>query len=261
MRLHPSTVRILLAAAAATVVAPAVTHAQAPAALSVGKTTAGQVSNRAATVYRFTAPSAGVLSVAVHADADVTLKVTDEDGQALPDGSSDRDLYGSGGNEQVMVALPERGEYRVEVELLDGNNTKFEIGAGWIAMPAFARASDADRRPTQGAALDVGRSHEDSLNGDEGDYWDWLAITARTSGTLTVILRSVNDDSPDLALELYTADDLTEHAARSDNDLQGNTTNESATIDVKAGQKIFVKVMGATGNPSGRYRLASSIIE
>jgi hypothetical protein len=261
MRLHPSTVRILLAAAAATVVAPAVTHAQAPAALSVGKTTAGQVSNRAATVYRFTAPSAGVLSVAVHADADVTLKVTDEDGQALPDGSSDRDLYGSGGNEQVMVALPERGEYRVEVELLDGNNTKFEIGAGWIAMPAFARASDADRRPTQGAALDVGRSHEDSLNGDEGDYWDWFAITARTSGTLTVILRSVNDDSPDLALELYTADDLTEHAARSDNDLQGNTTNESATIDVKAGQKIFVKVMGATGNPSGRYRLASSIIE
>jgi hypothetical protein len=261
MRPHTLTVRVLLFAAAAIVAAPAVSRAQAPAALPVGKTTAGQVSNRAATVYRFTAPSAGVLSVAVHADADVTLKVTDEDGQALPDGSSDRDLFGSGGNEQVMVSLPERGEYRVEIELLDGTSTKFEIGAGWIAMAAFARASDPDRRPSQGTALEIGRSHEDALNGDEGDNWDWFAITAKTSGTLTVILRSVNDDSPDLALELYTADDLTEHAARSDNDLQGNTTNESATIDVKAGQKIFVKVLGATGNPSGRYRLASSLIE
>lgn len=261
MRLHSFAVRVLLSAAAAIVAVPAVTQAQAPAALPVGKTTAGQVTDRAATVYRFTAPSAGVLSVAVHAEADVTLKVTDEDGQALPDGSSDRDLFGAGGNEQVMVALPERGEYRVEVELLGGSNSKFEIGAGWIAMPAFARASDPDRRPSQGAALDVGRSHEDSLNGDEGDTWDWFVITAKASGTLTVILRSVNDDSPDLALELYTDDDLTDHAARSDSDLQGNTTNESATIDVKAGQKIFVKVLGATGNPSGRYRLASSLIE
>ncbi len=261
MRPHTFTVRVLLFGAAAIVAVPAVTEAQAPTALPVGKTTAGQANNRTPTVYRFTAPSAGVLSVAVHAEADVTLTVTDEDGQALPDGSSDRDLYGSGGNEQVMVALPERGEYRVQVALLDGNSTKFDLGAGWIAMPAFARASDPDRRPTQGAALDVGRSHEDGLNGDEGDNWDWFAITAKTSGTLTVILRSVNDSSPDLALELYTADDLTEHAARSDNDLQGNTTNESATIDVKAGQKIFVKVVGATGNPSGRYRLASSIIE
>lgn len=261
MRLYPASVRVLLVAAAAIVAVPAASQAQAPAALPVGKTTAGQVSSSAATVYRFTAPAAGVLSVAVHADADVTLKVTDQDGQALPDGSSDRDLYRAGGNEQVMVGIPERGEYRVQVELLGGTSSKFEIGAGWIAMPAFARATDADRRPTQGAALEVGRSHEDALNGDEGDYWDWFVITAKTSGTLTVILRSVNDDSPDLALELYTAEDLTEHAARSDNDLQGNTTNESATVDVKAGQKIYVKVLGATGNPSGRYRLASSIIE
>jgi hypothetical protein len=261
MRIHPSVVRLLLLAVAAIVVGTTAVRAQAPAALPVGKTTAGQVSNRVAAVYRFTAPTAGVLTVAVHAEDDVTLTVTDEDGQALPDGASDRDLYGSGGNEQVAVTLPEGGEYRVHVALLDGSSTKFEIGAGWIAMAAFARATDPDRRPTLGAALEIGRSHEDKLDGDAGDNWDWFSITPKTSGTLTVILRSVNDDSPDLALELYTSDDLAKPSVRSDDDLQGNTTNESATVDVKAGQKVYVKVLGASGNPSGPYRLASSLIQ
>jgi len=261
MSQHPPVVRLLLLAAAAIVAGTAVTHAQAPAALPLGKTAAGQVTSRAATVYRFTAQAAGVLTVAVHAESDVTLTVTDQDGQALPEGSSDRDLYGSGGNEQVSVTLPEGGEYRVQVALLDGSSSKFEIGAGWVAMPAFARASDPDRRPTLGAALDIGRSHEDKLDGDAGDNWDWFSITAKTSGTLTVILRSVNDDSPDLALELYTSDELAKPSVRSDDDLQGNTTNESATVDVKAGQKVYVKVMGASGNPTGSYRLASSLIQ
>jgi hypothetical protein len=30
---------------------------------------------------------------------------------------------------------------------------------------------------------------------------------------------------------------------------------------VKSGEKVFVKVLGATGSPSGPYRLASSLIE
>lgn len=261
MHLHLPAVRVPLLAAFAIVAGAAAVSAQAPSPLSIGKTTAGQVSSQAPTVYTFTAPDAGVLSVAVHADADVTLTVTDQDGQTLPDGVSDRDLYGSGGNEQVMTALPEPGEYRLVVALLDGSSTNFQIGAGWIVMPAFARATDADRRPSLATALDVGRSHEDTLDGDAGDNWDWFALTAKTTGTLTVILRSVNDDSPDLALELYTDEDLTKASIRSDDDLQGNTTNESATIDVKSGQKIYIKVLGATGNPAGPYRLASSIIE
>ncbi len=252
-------VRLLVLTAAAFVAGTAVLSAQTQ--LPVGKTTSGQVSSREPAVYRFTAPSAGSLAVAVHADSDVTLKVTDADGQVLPDGTSDQDLFGSGGNEQLMVTVPERGEYRVEVALFGGGNAKFEIGAGWIAMPGFARPADPDGRPSAATDLEVGRSHEDSLDADAGDAWDWFAITAKTSGSLTVILRSVNDDSPDLALELYTAGKLSEHAVRSDNDLQGNTTNESATVDVKAGEKIYAKVLGATGSPRGRYRIASSLIE
>jgi len=260
MRSLPA-VRLFVLTAAAFAAGTAVLSAQTPAQLPVGKTTSGQVSSQAAAVYRFTAPSAGTLSVAVHADSDVTLKVTDEDGQLLPGGSSDQDLFGAGGNEQILVTLPDRGEYRVQVELFGSGNAKFEIGAGWIAMPAFARPSDPDGRPSQATTLEVGRSHEDALDTDGGDSWDWFTMTPKTSGSLTVILRSVNNDSPDLALELYTADKLTEHAARSDSDLQNNTTNESATIDVKAGEKVYIKVIGATGRAAGPYRIASSLIE
>lgn len=232
-----------------------------PLPLPVGITAEGQVVNGSPTVYTFTAASAGVLAVAIHAESDVTLTVTDEDGQALPDGGSDRDLFGSGGNEQVMVSLPDGGEYRVVVELLAGGRSAFEIGAAWIAMEAFARPQDADRRPSQASVIDVGQSLQDSLDSDQGDSWDWFVLTPKAAGTLTVILRSIDDDSPDLALELYLDGDLTAYVIRSDDDLQGNTANESASIDVGAGQRVYVKVLGATGAPTGPYRLASSLIE
>jgi hypothetical protein len=259
MRRHPALrLSVLLAAA---FVAGAVPSAQTPAELPVGKTASGQTSSDAVAVYRFSAPSAGSLAVAVHSQNDVTLRVTDEDGQALPEGSADRDLFGTAGNEHIIVVLPERGEYRVEVESFSGGGASFEIGAAWIAMTGFARPADPDGRPSRATAVDVGRNHEDSLDAGEGDFWDWFVIAPKASGTLTVILRSVDDNSPDLALELYTGDKLSEHAVRSDDDLQGNTTNESATVDVKAGEKVYVKVLGAVGSASGRYRLASSLIE
>lgn len=235
--------------------------AQNPAQLPVGKTTAGQATEAQPGTFRFTAPAAGVLTVAVSAESDVSLAVTDVDGQALPNGTADGDLFGNVGNEQLTVTLPEAGEYRVQVRLVEGRSTKFQIGAGWIAMTAFARASDPDRRPSMAASLDVGQSREDALNAASGDSWDWFTVTPKTAGTLTVILRSVNDSSPDLAIELYTAKDMATPAVRSDDDQQGNTTNESASVDVAAGEKVFIKVLGAAGDATGPYRLASSLIQ
>jgi len=261
MRHVAARVRFVLLATAALVVGGRGVAAQTLPQLPVGKTSTGQVSERAPTIYRFTAPSAGVLSVAVRADADVTIKVTDEDGQVLPDGVADVDLWGNAGHEQVIVPLPERGDYRVHIAMYGRGSAAMDIGAGWIAMPGFARPSDADGRPSRATVLEVGQSHEDALDTDAGDVWDWFAITPATSGALTVIVRGVNDASPDLAIELYTAGDLSEYVVRSDDDLQGNVTNESATIDVTAGQKIYIRVLGATGDARGPYRIASSLIE
>ena len=46
---------------------------------------------------------------------------------------------------------------------------------------------------------------------------------------------------------------------RSDQDMQDNPANESGTVDVKAGQKVHVKVTALGG--SGKYRLTSSLIQ
>lgn len=254
-------IRLFGLAAAWTLAVPAVLLAQNPTALPIGKTIGGTASGNTAAVYRFNAPAAGVLSIAVHAEDDVTLSVTDAEGQTVPDGTADRDLFGSGGNEQILVTLHEAGEYRVHVRMLDSGSTKFDIGGAWVAMPAFARASDPDRRPSLATALEPGRSHEDALTESDGDYWDWFAITPKTGGTLTVVVRQVGEGSLDLALELFSADELSKAIVRSDDDLQGNTASESASIDVKSGQKIYAKVSGATGNPTGRYRVATSLIE
>lgn len=251
---------VLLALAAAAYGAAA--HAQTPAPLPTGKTAGGQTSDSAPAVYRFNAPAAGVLTIAVQADEDVSLLVTDAEGQALPEGTADRDLFGSAGNEQITVTLPEPGEYRVQVRMYGNGSSKFQIGSSWIAMPGFAQPNlDPDRRPSLATAVEVGQSREDSLNSNDGDAWDWFLLTPKTRGTLTVILRSVNDSSPDLALELYSEKDLAKPTVRSDEDLQGNTTHESATVDVTAGEKVYVKVSGAVGSASGPYRLVSSLIE
>lgn len=255
-----SRTRVVLLALAAAAYGVAA-NAQQPAQLPIGKTIAGQTSDDTPAVYRFTAPAAGVLSVAAQSDQDISIAIIDVDGQGVPDGTADRDLFGATGNEQLAVTLSEPGEYRVQIRLVSGDAAKFQVGAGWIAMPGFARASDPDRRPTMATAVEIGQSREDSLDSDAGDAWDWFRVTPKAAGTLTVILRSVNDSSPDLALEVYSAKDFATHIARSDDDLQGNNTNESVSVDVVAGEPVYIKVVSAIGSADGPYRLASSLIE
>jgi hypothetical protein len=60
------------------------TDAQAPVPLPLNTTTSGALgAGGQPAVYRFTAPGAGVLTVAVHGSDDLTLAVTDEDGQEM----------------------------------------------------------------------------------------------------------------------------------------------------------------------------------
>jgi hypothetical protein len=234
--------------------------AQSPAALPIGRLDAGVAANDKPAVFEFKAAAAGVLTVAVHGDGDLALSVTDQDGQQVPEGSSDRDYYGSGGIEQLMVTLTEPGTYRVSVRLLEGSG-KFQIGASWISFPARARPGDPDKRPATARAVETGRTVEDSLDSSSGDAWDWYVFTPKTAGSLTVILRPLGDGQIDLALEIYTSSDFTKPTLRSDQDLQGNTANESGTVDVTAGQKVHVKVMGASGSAQGKYRISTSLIQ
>jgi hypothetical protein len=232
------------------------------AALPTGKAVSGSATTEAPAVYQFNATSAGVLTIALNGTGDLAIMVSDADGQPVPQGQTDQDLFGSTGTEQLMVTITEAGRYKIEIRQQDSGPSKFEIGAAWVAFPAFARPADPDTRPSQARALETGRTHEDSLDPATGDQWDWFVFTPKLGGALTVILRPAAGagNDLDLVLELYVGENLTEAVSKSDQDMQDNMANESATIDVKPGQKVYLKVVG-NGSSAGKYRVSSSLIQ
>lgn len=230
-------------------------------ALPIGKPGTGSATRATPAVYEFTAATAGVLTVVVKGSGDLYLVIRDAEGQTVNDGIADRDLMNSTGIEQLTVTLTEGGLYRVHVHQQEDGEATFEIGGAWVSFPGFTVASDPDRRPATAQPLAIGASHEDSLDSAAGDRADWFVLTPATAGALTVILRPVADADVDLQLEVFLGDNFEQPVAKSDQDLQGNTANESVTIDVQSGQKVFVRVSGAQSRVAGRYRISTSLIQ
>jgi hypothetical protein len=253
--------RFTMPGAAALVLASTVTLAAQPQPLPLSGPATGSATDAAAAEYTFEAKTAGILSVAVQGTGDLALALVDEDGQAVPDGTSDRDMNGSQGTELLSATITEAGVYRVRVRLQGSGSSKFEIAAGFLAFPPFARRPDPDRRPAQARALVIGKPFDDSLDPAAGDSWDWFVFKAARAGALALITRPLANTEADLILEVYTGGDFSASTERSDQDMQGNTSNESATINVEAGEMIHVKVINQSGSTASKYRLSSSLIE
>jgi len=241
----------------ALLVVPPLASAQAP--LPIGNPVAATLGDGgAAARYRFVASAAGVLTVAVSGTEDMLLAVLDEDGQPVPEGNADRDLNGNMGSELISVVLSYAGTYLVEVR---GNGVetaaKFTVAGAFVPMPAFARAPDPDRRPSQAHPLTVGAAHQDQLSPGDGDLWDWFSIKATEAMTLVVVTRMEEGVEGDLVLEAYLGTNYGEPTTQSDQDLQGHTGNESLTIDVKAGDTVYIKVKSlADSGDAAPYRLS-----
>lgn len=229
-------------------------------ALPLTKPETGKATDAAPAVYQFVAKTAGVLTVAVEGSGDLALAVTDADGQPLPNGTSDRDLNGAEGTEQLSVTISEAGAYQVRVRVNGGGASAFQIGASWLSFPSFARDPDPDGRATKGQPLQVGQAHEDSLAPAKGDNWDWFIMKTTQAGTLAIVTRAQGDEKPDLVLEVYTGGDFAKPSSRSDRDLQANSANESVTVNVTAGETVHVKVSGAFSSTAAKYRLSSTLI-
>lgn len=230
----------------------------AQSALPVGSTASGALgANGKAARYRFQASGAGVLTVVAHGSEDLTLAVMDEDGQPVPDGTADRDLNGNVGSEMLSVVLTEGGSYLVEVRSHGSDGGSFTVGGAWVPMPAFARPPDPDGRPSRAGQLAIGATHTDQLHPDEGDQWDWFTVSVTERTTLVVVTRMDEGVEGDLALEVYLDNEFNTPAVQSDQDLQGNLGNESATVDVRAGQPMHIKVR-SFGTMGGRipYRVS-----
>ena len=118
--------------------------AQAPAPLPMGAPAQGKVGGEPVE-YTVAAKTAGVLSVAVQGTSDLSLQLVDEDGQVLPDGSTDRDLNGNEGTELLSATVTEPGAYRLRVRS-GGNGGTFQIAGSFMSFPPFQRPGDPDRR-------------------------------------------------------------------------------------------------------------------
>ncbi len=254
--------RRLVAVVLALLLVPSLAAAQkaggGPAALTLGTATDGTTSGSAPAKFRVTISGAGVLTVAANGEGDLTLAVTDEDGQALRDGTADTDHRGQLGLEYLATPIPRAGTYVVEVRVNgSGNGVPFRVVANFVAMTGFEVAADPDGSPRTARALAVGSAQEESLNPDAGDLVDWYVVTATEAMTLILVTRVEDDTQGDIVLEAFLGDDLSESVARSDQDLRGNAGNESLTVDVKAGETVRFKV-ASLGDSGGAlpYRVS-----
>jgi hypothetical protein len=235
--------------------------AQAQPALTLGTTTEGRLSGEVPLTYRITVPAAGVLSVVANGSGDLVLQLMDADGQPITDGRSDSDLDGESGREMLSVRLTEGGTYQLRVSDFEGGGSSFQVGASFLAFPAFAKAADPDGRPSTAKPLTVGRAVEDALDPSAGDARDWFVFTAEKDGTIALVTRAIGDNEGlDLVLEAFLDGEFIEPAQRSDQDLQDDMTNEGITLPVRTGQKVHVRVSAPSGS-GGRYRLSSSLMD
>lgn len=239
--------------------APEAVHAHS--ALPLGAPTEARLSGDAPLNYILTLPGAGVLTLVVDGSGDLVLQLMDADGQPLSDGRADSDLDGVSGREMLSVRVTEGGSYRLRVADLEGSGSSFRIGTSFLAFPSFAKAADADGRPSGAKSLTVGRPTEDTLDPSAGDSRDWFVFTMEKDGTLALVTRAIGDnDDMDLVLEAFLDGTFLEPAQRSDQDLQDDLSNEGITLAVRAGQRVHVRVSAASGS-GGRYRVSSSLLE
>jgi hypothetical protein len=219
---------------------PALAAAQSP--LPIGGHATGRAGESPAR-YTFTPSGPGILTVAVSSDQDVGIRVLDVDGQPLPEGMADLDFGGNAGREFLTVPIAVVEAVTVEVAMISGGDGAFTVSAGFLPEPAFAMPADPDRRPSLAGVLEPGATHVDELAPTEGDRWDWYTVTATEDGSLVFVTRADGEGDPgDIALEAYLNDERVDAAAQSDQDLQDSPANESLTVIVAKGDRVYLKV-------------------
>jgi len=209
-------------------------------ALPIGQLGDGQAGSDAPATFRFTADTAGFLTVVVRGtgEADLRISVTDEVGFPLPGGTADQDIGGNLGSEQLTVLLPRAGVYQIFVETYYGSTT-LKIGGAWIPYPDASTDLDPDGHPDMATPLSPGSPVESTIDGSAGDSMDWYAVTSDTAGMVTVIVEAPEGD---LSLEVYRQSEYRQPVSSSDQDMGGVAGNESLTVRIEAGETLYFKV-------------------
>ena len=179
---------------------------QAARSLETGSIMTARAADDAPAEFRFAAETAGFLTVVVRGtdNADLSIAVTDDIGQLLPQGEVDLNLGGDQGAEQLTITVPNPGDYGVHIRTWSGSGA-FRIASAWIAFPDVQAAPDPDGKPT----------------------------------TATVITEAPDGD---LVIEVFREGAYGEAIGRSDQDMDGVAGNESLTARIEAGGTVHFKV-------------------
>ena len=156
--------------------------------------------------FRFAAETAGFLTVVVRGtdNADLSIAVTDDIGQLLPQGEVDLNLGGDQGAEQLTITVPNPGDYGVHIRTWSGSGA-FRIASAWDRVPRRPGS------PRSGRETNHGHGHHRSADGD-------------------------------LVIEVFREGAYGEAIGRSDQDMDGVAGNESLTARIEAGGTVHFKV-------------------
>lgn len=226
-----------------------------PTPLPLGQTQHGSADTDAATVYRVSVDSPGVLTVAVRSDQgfDLGVEIADVDGQTLPDGYGDFDDFGKMGDEQVAATLGAAGDYLVYVMAYE-QQAGYVIGATFLPMPEAALPEDPHGRPGTAAPMEVGRKTGGTIRPARGDHYDWYVITPTRNGVMTIYTRG--DDN--VVLEAYEPGEYREAIAWADETDQTAGGNESISLDVHENEPLYVRV--STYAESADYVITAGMV-
>jgi hypothetical protein len=245
-------VMTLLALAAT---APLQAQERANENLRLDRETIGRVgASGEAAHYRFTPRGPGIITLMGTSVIDIAIVVLDDEGQVVPSGYIDRDYLDDMGKEWGVVVIGARGEYTIEVRGVDDDEGggEFSLTATFLADPMFARAPDADGKPSGARAIAVGFGHDDSVAPNMGDKIDWYTFTVDEDGTYFIATRAEASLKNDLMIQAFVGDALLDSPTiASDQDLRDNVANESVSVEVKAGTTVRFRVLSLSdkGDP------------
>ena len=212
--------------------------------LPLGEEIESTTTSAAVASYAFTAESSGVLTVVVRANNDVVINVVDGFGRQIDGGYFDTDYGGDTGAEQAAIIIGGAGDYQVRIEPLAGD-ADFVLATSWLPMALVARtlprpsAPDPQGSPEDSIHMGIGKIYRGSIHDASGDVQDWFRIEAARNGVLNVSTRT---RSSDVVLEYYQDGNYGSSLERSDQDLHGDTGNESITVSVREGGVYYFVV-------------------
>jgi hypothetical protein len=211
--------------------------------------------------FKVSTNSAGYLAVIVRANDDATITVYGPKGLEPRLGGVDGDLYGDYGAEEIIVEVPGRGTYYIQVamsgdEAIAYGDVDFDISVAFVSQPDVAVEISGDDITSGAITLRMGQAEEGTLNYEGGDRIDWFKVNVTDRGVLTLVLKG-EDEVVDIDMFLHDKDQPVLNTLDYSTDY---SSDEQITFEIEEPGTYYVRLKALDGGEAG-YKLMSSFLE